>query len=787
MRSFYWITGIVLVALVLIGVMSEPVDSGRANRVGGPSTSVDWTPETGAWGFEEIIFVKRRPWSSDHYYTDIDNGTRPDRFDPMNGIYIYNLRTQVERCVVQTADMPGGKGIIGKISLSFDAQKVVFDFRQDTRSGFRIWEVGIDGDGLRQVSFPPANEAEKVDRWGKPWHTDDIHPAYLQDGKIIFSSTRCEHTILCGGSAALTAPVLHRMDPDGSNIEQLSQSPVSEFCPLVLDDGRVLYHRWEYVDKGARVSKSLWSMNPDGSRPQALYGTNDDTTTVYMYPQPLPGSTDQLVTVGTCHFPQGGCVGPIMLIDLRRGSGVRGPDPDEEGFVQWDTRYAVNNVTPHVFIERRTEPGWFFRKKNGKYVHDKEGTSGHLYTHPYPVSKEAFLVSYKVKASDHYQNVPDAYGLYLLDTTGQHRRVYHDKALSSWHPTPLKAREVPPALAPARDPKLAANNEALCIVTDIYDGMDGVARGSIKWLRINEAVPRYWDTGRRWATSLSSSSWKGALWPRTQWGVVPVEADGSAYFKVPANRNIFFQALDEDFREVQRERTYVNYHPGEIRSCVGCHGKENRSPQSNIVQQPLALQQEPSTPQAQPCDTVAAGGTGHAGQVIHYPTDVQPLLDKHCVECHAGKDAAGDLPLTGEVTLYYNTSYEALAKRELAGPIIPEFTSFGKGDRGNYNGAFLPPKQLGSHASALVQMLTDSDHDKNQEVDHSSMLDEMALQRLYRWVDSNYQFYGSYYGRHHEHWAQAEDPKVPEYTPADFRRKASFEEAISKRAPDWHR
>ena len=178
--------------------------------------------------------------------------------------------------MVTAADLPGGKGFIGKISLSFDAKKVVFDFRQDPGSGFRIWEVNIDGTGLRQVSFPPADEAEKVARWHPSWHTDDIHPCYLPDGKIIFSSTRCEHTVLCGGSAHLVAPGLHRMDADGTHVEQLTRSPVSEFCPVVLDDGRVMYHRWEYIDKGARVAKTIWTMNPDGSRPQELYGLADD-------------------------------------------------------------------------------------------------------------------------------------------------------------------------------------------------------------------------------------------------------------------------------------------------------------------------------------------------------------------------------------------------------------------------------------------------------------------------------------------------------------------------------
>lgn len=734
-------------------------------------------------GFDEIIFVKRKPYSSDHYYTDINNGTSADRFLPDNGVYIFNLRTQTERAVVTAAQLPGGQGFLGKISLSFDAKKVLFDFRQDPGSGFRVWEVHTDGTGLRQVSFAPADEAEKVARWGRPWHTDDVHPNYLPDGGIIFSSTRCEHTVLCGGSAALVAPGLHRMDADGGNVRQLTHSPVSEFCPVVLDSGRVMYHRWEYVDKGARVGKTIWSMNPDGTKPRELYGVADDTTTVYMYPQAVPGS-DRIVCVGTCHFPQGGCLGAIMLIDFKKGVRARGLDPDEEGYVQWDDRNAVTNLTPHVFVERRTEPGWYFLQEDGKYVHDREGQSGRLYTHPYPVSENEFLVSHKVDPSDHYKNVADAYSLYLIDLEGNHRFVHGDDELSCWHALPLVGRGVPPRIESSPNPEYVASNQAVCILTDVYQGMPGVEPGQVKWLRINECVPRYWDTGRRWGSSLSSSSWKGALWPRVQWGVVPVEEDGSAHFVVPADRAIFLQALDKDFRELQRERTYVNYSPGEVRSCTGCHGQSNRTSTGGAT--PAALNRPPSSPQPQPCDLVQNGGDGRAGQVIHYPTDIQPLFDAKCVSCHGEKEPAGQLRLTGEVTLYYNTSYEELAQKELAGPLISEFTSFRRGDQGNYNGAFLPPGNLGCSNSELFDILTGPDHAKNAEEDHTKMLTEMELMVLCRWIDANYQFYGGYYGRHHPQWVNA-DPGAPSYDPADFRRKPTFEEAASFFAPEWHR
>lgn len=741
----------------------------------------------GELGFDELIFVKRMSYSSDHYYTDLNNGTGGNRFLADNGIYILDLRTGKERPVVRAADLPGGKGFIGKIGLSFDAKKVLFDFRENPGAGFRIWEVKIDGSGLRQVSFPPPDESEKAARWYRGWHTDDIHPCYLPDGKIIFSSTRCEHTILCGGSAALVAPGLHRMDADGSHVEQLTRSPVSEFCPVMLDDGRVMYHRWEYVDKGARVAKTVWAMNPDGTRPQELYGLADDDTTIYMYPQPLPGNDHAFVSVGTCHFPQGGCFGSIMVVDFGRGIRVRGPDPDRPDYVQADPRWPVENITPEVFVERHTEPGWRF-KVGDKWVDDREGRSGHLFTHPYPLDDHRFLVSYKVNPKDHYKDVANAYAIYLIDKQGARRPVHADAKLSCWHPLPLLPRKVPPRIESQRNADLATQKQALCVVADVYQGMEGVPRGEIKWLRINEALPRYWSTGRRWEPSLSSSSWKAALWPRVQWGVVPVEADGSANFVVPADRAIFLQALDKDFREIQRERTYVNYRAGEVRSCTGCHGQSNHTAGQRVSTTGLkALTRAPSVPQPQPCDLTENGGSGQAGQVIHYPTDIQPLFDAKCVSCHGAKNPAGGLRLTGEVTLFYNTSYEELARRELAGPIIPEFTSFLHGDRGNYNGAYLPPRSLGCSKSLLMAVLTDSAHPKNLKDNHTKMLGPMELMVLVRWVDSNYQFYGSYFGRQHPQWLNP-DPKVPDYNPAtDFRRKTTFDEAIGFLAPAWHR
>jgi len=739
------------------------------------------------FGFDEIIFVKRKPLSSDHSYTDIDNGTKPDRFDAGNGIFIYNFKTKKQRPVVTAADMPGGVGFISKTSLSFDAKKVLFDFRENVKSGFRVWEANLDGTGLRQVTKAPADEAQKIERLGRKYHTDDIHPNYLPDGRIVFSSTRCEHTVLCGGSAHLLPPVLHTCDADGTNVEQISFGLLNEFTPLVLNDGRILYHRWEYIDKGARVGKTFWTMNPDGSNMQEVYGLTDDNATAYMYPQPIPG-TNKLVCSGSPHYPQGGCVGSIQIINPDKGSRVAGPDPDEKGFEKLSDKYAITNITPTVFVDRRKSPGWEFLV-DGKYVTDPKGTSGHLYTHPFPVSENEFLVSFKVRPTDHYKNTPDAYAIYLLDTEGNRTEVLNDDKLSLWHPIPVVARKKPPVIHSfAKDPATKASGQAVCIVTNIYEGMENVEQGEIKWLRINEAIPRYWSTKRKWKPAFSSSGWKGALWPRVQWGIVPVEKDGSASFKVPADRSLFFQALDKDFREIQRERTVVNYKAGQVRACIGCHGKSSNAPGIGGItgKPPTALNRPPSELMTQPCDMIENGGDGRPQQVIHYPTDIQPIFDAKCVGCHGNANPKAGLILTGDILGAYSTSYTQLASKELAGPIISEFSSFNKGDRANYNGVELPAKSLGCYKSTLMAMLTDAKHPKNKHANHSTRLTEMEVMRIARWVDSNYQFYGSYYGRQHPRWQYA-DAKKPEYDPKDFRRKSTFEEATSKREPKWHK
>ena len=728
----------------------DPIVQGKAIK--GRVWSFMTTLNLDGLGFEEIVFVKRKPYSSDHNYTMAYNGTSADRFRSENGIYIYNLKTKKPRPIIMAADMPGGKGVIGKYSLSFDAKRVVFDYRRDVSSAFRIWEVNVDGTGLRQLTFAPKDEAEKVARYGiAGFHTDDIQPCYLPDGGIAFTSSRCEFGVLCFFQPAVVTFVLHRMDADGGNIEQLTQSPVSEFSPTVLDDGRILYHRWEYIDKGARVAKTFWAMNPDGSKSEELFGLSDSevATGAFMYAQQVPGDKPMLVCAVGPHYPQGNSVGPIKLIDLSEDNRTLAP---------------LTNITPDVEIHS-SQGGWVFAKGDNESF-SANGVGGLLYGHPYPINDKQFLVSHKDDEGAHYM-AAGAYSIYLIDTEANKAFVYGDEdgSVSCWHAMPLLARETPALINSSVLAELEKSSEALCIVTNVYEGMEGVERGTIKYLRINEAVPQFWDTKRKWAPKYHSSEWSAALWPRVQWGIVPVEKDGSAYFYVPADRNVFFQSLDENFMEVQRERTYVNYRPGEIRTCIGCHERSSESPRSVGKNRLLALKRLPSVPGPMP-------GEVDARQVIDYPADIQPIFDSKCISCHGDTEPDGDLDLTGTITERHSVSYEQIRNKGLAGPILAEFVANDGSDHANMHGGYLPPKSLGSYKSGLVKTITTTDSDDP----HHKLLTQAEMLKIIRWVDSNYQFFGSYYGRHHI--AHKDHP--------EFRRKATFEEAISPIAPKWH-
>lgn len=726
------------------------------------------------YSVDKLVFVKRATFQSSHYYTDFIDGCKFFGTD----LCAFDLRSGDVRSLLPETMKTG---LINRIDVSFDARRVVFDWKADDKSGFHIWEINVDGSGLRQLTFPPDDEEETCRKYhlfkDNPYHwvrypekypvdfgvyrhwSDDMHPCYLPDGGIAFISTRCRHGILCDGADILTTSVLYRMDADGSNMQKLTNSAVSEANPTLMEDGRILYTRWEYVDKGDVCIKCLWTMGIDGTGSAEIYGNDIAMPPSMVHGRQVPGHPNLFVMTGAPHCPQTG-VGTIIRVDTSKN--IRSPD-------------AMTLMTPETEIDAE---GWF---KHPWEMESKDGNPrypkclGPHFADPYPLDPDTLIMVCQPDRDKMWKQ-PDGYGIYLCEGPGRYTEIFRAQGTSCWTPIPLKPRPVPPLRVSSQDSaiaetRLAGVPLAVCVVADIYRGMEGVQRGEVQYIRINEQVPRPWAARRTWDfhsfhqqhSQVSATN----LGLKAQWGIVPVEEDGSAHFYVPADRNVFFQALDENYREIQRERTYVNYRPGETRSCVGCHETSSSTTAIEASSNLAALGRPPSIPGPQ-------SGEETGQRCLDYEADIQPILDRHCASCHNGENDDTDLDLRGVPTDMFSVSYENLIgvkctsnrfdwykvkPRNLLGTLIYE------NNPKVGNAEYLPPKSLGSTTARLVDFIGPEHYDVK--------LTEPEMIRITTWIDSNAQYYGSYWGRktlmHRDH--------------PNFRPKVTFEQAISRECP----
>ena len=722
-------------------------------------------------GVEKLIFIKRATFQSSHYYTDYIDGCKFFGCD----ICTLDLKTgKVESILPES--MRGG--IISRFDLSFDATKVCFDWKADENSGFHIWEINVDGTDVHQVTRPPADDQKISEKYHlfkeEPWHwigwpfrytvdfgiyghwADDMHPCYLPDGGIAFISTRCRYGILCDGPDVLTTTVLYRVNPDGTDLKKLSNSSVSEANPSISEDGRILYTRWEYIDKGGSCVKCIWSMRIDGTASAEVYGNDLAMPPSILHVRQVPGASTLYVATNAPHCPNTG-VGGLMIIDSNKN--IR-------------TEEAMELITPETTT---LGEGWFkhpwMDEEPDAEKRKMMKACGPHFADPYPFDTTTMLMACQPSREKLWLQ-PDGYGIYLYEGPGKYTPVYDAGGTSCWMPQPLRARKRPPVRLSPIDNQIAEKKirdlpMAVCVVTDVYHGLDGIDRGEVKYIRVNEQVPRPWAARRTWHDVWTDNYDQqhaaiGAtnLGLRVQWGIVPVEEDGSAHFYVPADRNIFLQVLDEDYQELQRERTFVNYRPGETRACIGCHETPNDAPTRPALKQPMALLRSPSMPGPQP-------GEETGQRTFEYVRDIQPIMDKHCVSCHDGKNDETELDLRGELTRVFSISYENLIgfkcsrddtysvkRQDLVGKLIREIRpKVG-------NAEYLPPRSLGSTTSSLVTLL--------REGHYKVKLSEEEMVRITTWIDANCQYYGSYWGR--------KDIKDKDHP--NFRRQATFLEAI---------
>lgn len=541
-----------------------------------------------------ILFVKRHPYLSSHNYSDVLDS----QFLPGGGVCLLEMPRNRDGALDPAAAQlvtlfDASDGIARDAKADFDGRKVFFAYRPNqSREGedqcyWHLMEVDAGGkQPARQITDGPFH---------------DYYPCPLPDGGLAFVSTRCKARFLCWRPQAF---VLFRMD--GTEIRPLSYANLSEWTPAVLRDGRILWTRSEYIDKGADFGHTLWTVRPDGTHPELLFGNN--TANCYINANEVPGTREILCTI----FSHGGDHnGPLGLIDLDK---ARSPFDSD----------AVTNITPD------TAPRYNMSWPRQECWRD-----------PVPVSRDYFLASHAPA---------DRFGLYLVDRWGNRELLYLDPEIGSMCPTLLRPEPKPPVLAP-KAPSLVSTELGQLTVADVYQGLEPpVPRGKVKYIRVCQEVragleqlangeyrpdhgPVFQDF---YATPVHKV--RGPIgWPsyvaKASLGLVPVEPDGSASFCVPAGQVLYFQALDEQLNELQRMRSVVQLQPGEQRGCIGCHEHRHSAPPLKTT---MAALRAPSQLEAPPW----------GAEPFAYERVVQPVLNARCVQCH-GADDAGGINLTG--------------------------------------------------------------------------------------------------------------------------------------------
>ncbi|MEW6358433.1 MAG: hypothetical protein AB1696_19015 [Planctomycetota bacterium] len=583
--------------------------------------------------------------------------------------------------------------------LSYDGKRIVFSYVQcgdkeldaktlvqnekgEDNNYFHIYEINVDGAGLRQITRGPY---------------DDVMPNYLPDGGIVFCSTRRRSYSRCFGgdySWRWHAYTVHRMDADGGNVQPLSFNDVAEWFPTVSNTGHILFARWDYIDRDAVTHQNLWAMRPDGANQVAVWGNATPKPHCTFQAKPIPGSS-KIVFIASAHHALTG--GPVCILD---------PTVDSNSRMD-----VVTKITPLPFPEA-------------------EGFSlPDYYEFAWPLSEKYFLVGYsntylRSQGQSYDDPTPDnALGIYLLDAAGNRELIYRDPALNSTTPIPLRLRPRPPVLSST----LAANalGTGEMILTDIYQGLGDVPRGSIKELRIIQIFPKTTP----WANS-PRIGFAGEENARAILGTVPVEPDGSACFLAPAQKPILFQALDKDGFAYQTMRSTTAVQPGERTSCIGCHENRNTTPQGLA---PMAMRRPPSQ--------IEPGELG--GRPFSFVEVVQPVLDRHCIKCHSGDKPKNDIDLTGALHKGFTKSYWSLCggvvdwqERRKSGDIIaqdlvPRFW------QRNQIQVTPPGGTYGALRSRLMTMLRKGHNDEVK-------LSDGDLRRLAAWIDCNAIFYGAY-------------------------------------------
>ncbi len=578
-----------------------------------------------------------------------------------------------------------------------------YHFRPETC--YHLFKLGVDGSGLKQLSDGAWN---------------DFDPCFLPSGRIAFVSTRSGGQCRCGFRPDPTY-TLHAAQPDGSDVIQLSFHDTNEWQPSVDHNGMLVYTRWDYVDRDSDVAHHLWRCYPDGRDPRSAHGNYPDRRELRpwmeMSIRAIPNSRKYIAVAAPHH---GEAYGSLVVIDLR--------EQDDRAMSQ------LKRLTPEIpFPEAEAAPGV-------PHAKGKHAPAAEAYGSPWPLSEDFHLVVFDAQQQN--------YGLYLLDSFGNRELLYRDPAIACLDPIPLKARPHPPVLpvqttqAQADRPVGANEASGTVLVMNVYDSDQPWPAGAkIKALRVINLFPKDNSVANEPAVGHAAQSLcRGVL------GTVPVEADGSANFRVPTGADIYFQALDENGLAVQNMRSATYLHPGETLACIGCHESKLAAAGATARPQTLAMRRAPSALQPE----------AEGSYPLTFPRLVQPVLDRKCLACHDQNKKAPSLHGDRLGKQGWSEAFQTLNK-------------YAWGMSGG-NGIALKerqysiPGQDGARVSKLYLMLQRGHHDVKLTPDE--------LHRLTLWLDCNSNFYGAY----HDLAAQARGAIVPPKT--GLPRWTSFEQLV---------
>jgi len=585
----------------------------------------------------ELVFCTRLKYDDPHWYANIGYYCDDENRKAYTGngkpdasvLYKWDLRSGALTVLL---DARGGS--VRDPQVHYDGRKILFSLRKAGEDYYHLHEIGVDGQGLRQLTSGPY---------------DDYEATYLPDGGIAFVSTRCKRWVNCWMTQV---GIIYRCDGDGNHIEQLSANTEHDNTPWVLPDGRILYTRWEYVDRSQVEFHHLWTMNPDGTGATIFYG-NMHPHILMIDAKPIPGTTRVLASFSPGH-------------GVNEHAGIAtivAPDggPDDRAFAQ-----AIQK--------------------------------GRLTRDPYPISGNCHLA-----ARDNE--------IVLMDGTGQVEPIFTHKGPGLVHePRPIMPRpreRIIPRRAQATQPT------GRFVLANVYEGrkLDGVRKGDVRKLLILESLPKQVN----FSGGPDLVSWLGTFTLERVLGTVPVEEDGSAFFEAPADRQLFFVALDDKDLSVKRMQSFTSVRPGEVLGCVGCHEHRVKTPDAGPHSQILATRRPASF--IEPFQGFP--------DVLDFQRDIQPILDRHCVPCHNYQKREGTTILAGDLGPHWSHAFFTMFAKRLVAD--------GRNGLGNQ-----PPRTIGSSASRLLEKVSGSHHEVR--------VSAAEWRTLWLWIESGAPYAGSYAG-----------------------------------------